>query len=66
MALLGDVITVAQLIAAEIPELVDLYNAIAAELKNRDTTSATQAAIAATDVAVDVNEDLKFPRGTGE
>ncbi|HSY21508.1 MAG TPA: hypothetical protein VK841_05310 [Polyangiaceae bacterium] len=65
MSLLGDVITVAQLFDAELPELGDLFNAVKDAIDQKNAAAATQASIAAVDVAVDVNEDLKFPKADG-
>jgi hypothetical protein len=65
MSLLGDVITVEQLAAAAAEDFKALYDAVMIEFQKRDKAAATQAAVAAIEVAVDVNEDLKFPRGAG-
>ncbi len=68
---LTDVVTAEQIATAATEELVTIYNWVRYEITNRgradliEQTAATQAAIAAVDTAVDVNEDLKFPKGDG-
>jgi hypothetical protein len=62
MSLLGDIITIAQIANAALPELQELGVAIEKELQSRDAAAATQAAIAGADAAVDADEQIEYDR----
>ena len=66
-----DIVTIEKVAAAGTQELVTVYNWIVDEIKQRGQeamlieAAAIQSSVKAADDAVEINEDLKFPRGNG-
>jgi predicted RecB family nuclease len=65
MSLLGTVITIAQLIDAELPELEELAGAVKNAIDQKSAAAATQAAIEGADDAVDADEQIILDQKKG-